>query len=265
MFLGGRYVIMGGFYAFLNQGFRQQAAYKVEGWLGIGSSLIWFVLYAGIWTALLQGDPAALKVQMAYVIATRFLSELHFLPTWEVSMKFRQGDVGLELIKPLALPVRILGEFFGRSCFRLLRSLPIFVLIWVVFGLKAPSVLTVGIFVLSSLLGFVITATMQLALTMIALWTVQFDEAEQLFGIASSLFSGAFIPLHYLPAAVGAVAVFLPFAGIYYVPSAILAGTLTGGAMLQSLGLQVLWALVGTAVLSAMWMAGSRKLVMQGG
>lgn len=256
---------MNGFFAFLSQGFRQQAAYKVEGWLGMASSLMYFVLFAGVWAALLRGDPAALKVQMTYVIASRFLAELHFLPTWEVSMKFRQGDVGLELIKPLALPVRILGEFFGRSCFRLLRSLPVFAVIWVAYGLKAPSLATLGLFALSSLVAWVITATMQLTLTMIALWTVQFDEAEQLFGIGISLFSGHFIPLHYLPGAVGAVAAVLPFAGIYYVPSAILSGTLRGAALMQALGLQVVWAAVGVGILSGLWMAGSRKLVMQGG
>ncbi|MFZ5825894.1 MAG: ABC transporter permease [Bacillota bacterium] len=256
---------MRAFYAFMTQGFRQQAAYKVEGWLGIASSLIWFVLYAGIWTALLRDDPEALQRQMGYVIAARFLSELNFLPTWEVSMKFRMGDVGLELIKPVALPLRILADFLGRSFFRLLRSLPIYVLIWALFGLPLPSAGMLLLFVVSGLLGWVITSTFQLALTLIALWTVQFDEAEQLWGIASSLFSGVFIPLYYLPAWVASVATFLPFAGIYFVPSAIMAGTLSGAQLWQALGLQLFWAVFGCGVLYTMWYAGQRKLTMQGG
>ncbi len=262
---GGPEEQMRAFFAFVAQGFRQQAAYKVEGWMGLISSLIWFVLYAGIWTALLKNDPAALRQQMQYLIATRFLAELHFLPTWEVSYKFRQGDVGLELIKPVALPLRILGDFLGRSFFRLLRSLPVFALIWALFRLEPPPVAGVALFVFAGLVGWVITATMQLALTLIALWTIQFDEAQGLFSIASSVFSGVFIPLHYLPAGVAAVARYLPFAGIYYVPSAILSGSLAGAALAQALALQAAWALVGVGVLYAMWMAGSRKLVMQGG
>jgi ABC-2 type transport system permease protein len=252
-------------YAFVVQGFRQQGAYKAEGWLGVLSSLIFFLLYAGIWTALLSGDAEALQRQMTYVIATRFLSELHFLPTWEVSGKFRQGDVGLELIKPVSLPVRVLGDFLGRSVFRLLRSAPIYVLIWVAFGIPAPSPGRLALFVVSGLVGWVIIATIQLSLTLIALWTVQFDEAEQLFGIANSLLSGAFIPLYYLPAWVGAIAVWLPFAGIYFVPSAILSNTLGGAELVQALVLQLVWALGGVLLLSGMWRAGSTKLVMQGG
>jgi ABC-2 type transport system permease protein len=256
---------MHAFWAFLSQGFRQQAAYKVEGWMGMISSLIWLVLYASIWTALLRGDPAALKQQMGYIIASRFLAELNFLPTWEVTAKFRLGDVGLELIKPVALPVRVLADFLGRSAFRLLRALPIFVVVWIAFHLKAPTLSGLLLFVVTGLIGWVINASLSIALSLVALWTVQFDEAEQLFGVATSLFSGAFIPLYYLPGWIGQFAKFLPFAGIYFVPSAILSGGLVGGALWQALGLQVFWAVVSVGVISAMWSAGSRKLVMQGG
>ena len=256
---------MGAFVAFVSQGFRQQAAYKAEGWLGIASSLIWFVLYAGIWTALLRDDPAALERQMTYIIATRFLSELNFLPTWEISQKFRMGDVGLELIKPVSLPIRVLADFLGRSFFRLLRGTPVFLLIWLLFGLPAPSLPQVALFMASGLLGWVIMATIQVALTLIALWTVQFNEAEQLWGIASSLFSGEFIPLYYLPSWAAGVATYLPFAGTFFVPSAILAGTLSGAALWQALGLQIAWALAGCSLLFGMWYAGQRKLTMQGG
>lgn len=256
---------MRAFYAFMLQGFRQQAAYKIEGWMGMASSLIWFVLYAGIWTALLRGDAEALQRQMIYVIAARFLAELNFLPTWELAYKFRQGDVGLELIKPVALPVRILADFLGRSCFRLLRALPVFTLIWWSMDLPAPSPLTLLVFVVTGLTGWVILASMKMALNLVALWTVQFNEAEELFDLASSLLAGAFIPLYYLPGWVAAIAKYLPFAGIYFVPSATLAGNLAGADLAQAMVLQVFWALVGVGVLAAMWNAGSRKLVMQGG
>ena len=256
---------MRAFYAFMMQGFRQQAAYKVEGWMGLASSLIFFVLYAGIWTALLRGDPEALQRMMIYVIAARFLAELNFLPTWEVAVKFRQGDVGLELIKPVALPVRILADFLGRSCFRLLRSLPVFALIWWAMDLPVPNPLTLLIFAISGVIGWVILASMKMALNLVALWTVQFNEAEELFDLASSLLAGAFIPLYYLPGWVAGIAKYLPFAGIYFVPSAMMAGNLAGVDLLQALVLQVIWALVGVSILAAMWNAGSRKLVMQGG
>lgn len=252
-------------YAFIVQGFRQQSAYRVEGWIGIGTSLIFVALYTGLWTALLSGDPAALQLQMAYVIAARFLSELHFLPTWEVAEKFRQGDVGLELIKPLALPLRILGDFFGRSLFRILRSTIPYLLLWVLFRLPAPEPAALLLAILSGLVGWIILSTMVLSLSLIALWTVQFNEAEQFYYILLQVLSGSFIPLYYLPDVVARIARYLPFAGIYFVPSAIVAGTLTGPSLGEALVLQLFWALVGVYGLTAMWRAGSHKLVMQGG
>jgi len=256
---------MGVFAAFVAQGFRQQAAYKVEGWMGIASGLIWFVLFAGLWTALLRDDPVALERQMRYVVATRLLADLSLLPTWEIAEKFRMGDVGLELIKPVPLPVRIMGDFLGRSLFRALRTLPVYVLIWLALGLAAPGAADVLLFLGSALLGWAISASFQVSLTLIALWTTQFNEAENLWELLSSLFSGEFIPLYYLPAWIGALAAYLPFAGTFFVPSAILAGTLTGPELWRAIGLQVLWALAGCGILAGMWHAGQRKLTMQGG
>ncbi len=256
---------MGAFAAFVAQGFRQQAAYKVEGWLGIVSGLIWFVLFAGIWTALLGNDPVALERQMRYIVAIRILSELGHLPTWEVAEKFRMGDVALELIKPVPLPVRVMGDFLGRSLFRTLRSLPVYVVIWLAFRLTVPDPAALLLFVVSGLLGWVIEASFLLSLTLIALWTIQFNEAENLWFLASSLFSGEFIPLYYLPGWAAALATYLPWAGTYFVPSAILAGTLAGPALWQALALQAAWALAGCGLLAAMWHAGQRKLTVQGG
>jgi ABC-2 type transport system permease protein len=252
-------------YAFVAQGMRQQMAYKVEGWIGIGSTVIWLTLYVGIWGALLKGDPVALQAQLAYVIAMRALSELNMVPTWELNDKFRQGDVALELIKPVSLPVRLVSGYFGASLIRVLRALPVFVLGWLFLGLAAPAPDRVGLFLISALFSHLIASTGPIALAMIALWTVQFDEADNLWSIAVVLFSGQLVPLHYLPDWVARFAQWLPFSGIFYTPSAILSGTLQGGALWQALAIQAGWAVALSAVLGLVWRAGGRRLTVQGG
>lgn len=252
-------------YAFIAQGMRQQMAYKVEGFIGMGSTVIWLTLFVGIWSALLSGDPAALQAQLIYVIGMRTLSELNLVPTWELSEKFRQGDVALELIKPVSLPVRTMAGYFGASLFRTIRSLPIFVLGWILLGLPAPAWDRTLLFAFSAIFSHLITASGLIALSLIALWTVQFDEADNLWSTLVVLFSGQLVPLHYLPDWAANLARFLPFSGIYYTPSAILSGTLQGGALVQALALQVGWAVVLCSVLGLMWWAGGRKLTVQGG
>lgn len=256
---------MQAFYAFVVQGFRQQSAYRADAWLGMASSLIWFMLYVGIWRAVLRGDSDALNRQMAYVIISRGLSELHFVPVWEVANRFRQGDVGLDLLKPLALPIRFVADFFGRSLFRLLRAVPAFALIWWAFGLDLPGTDQALLLPITALLGYVITVSLNLAISLIALWTVQFNQAQTIYWTIANLLSGAFIPLHFLPDGVRSVAAYLPFAGVYYVPSAAFSGSLTGAALAQALTLQATWAAASVLILYAVWTAGSRRLVMQGG
>lgn len=240
-------------------------AYKVEGFIGMSSTVIWLTLYVGIWTALLSGDPVALQAQMIYVLGMQALRELNLVPTWELSEKFRQGDVALELIKPVSLPVRTMAGYFGASLFRFLRALPIFVLGWLLLQLPFPSLDRLLLFALSAVFSHLIMSSGGVALAMIALWTVQFDQADDLWATMVVLFSGQLIPLHYLPDWAAALARLLPFSGIYYTPSAILSGTLQGGALLEALALQAGWAFLLCAGLGLMWRAGGRKLTIQGG
>lgn len=256
---------MRAFFAFVTQGFRQQGAYKIEAWFGLLSSLIWFLLYLGIWRTILQGDPEAMTRQMAYVIASRFLVEAFFIPTWEVGALFRMGDVGLELIKPVPLPWRLLGDFLGRDLYRALRILPVYLVAWSLLGLKLPSLPMLLLFLFSAALSWVIDATLVLSLSFVALWTVQFDNAETIYNTLSALLSGSLLPLYYMPDWVAAVAAYLPFASTIFVPSAMLAGTLSGPALVQALVIQMVWAAAGLGLLAAMWWAGGRKLVAQGG
>lgn len=256
---------MRGLYAFVAQGMRQQMAYKVEGFIGMASTVIWFVLYLGIWSALLHNDPGALQAQFVYIIGMRLLSELNFIPAWELQDKFRQGDVALELIKPIPLPLRTMAGYFGRALFGAIRALPVYVVGWIVLKLPAPTWDRLGLFLISALFAHLITTGGLMCLSFISLWTTQFDEADSIWSLLVSLFSGMLVPLHYLPAGVAAVARVLPFSGIYYTPSAILSGTLQGGALWQAMGWQIGWAVVLCSGVGLIWRAGSRKLTVQGG
>lgn len=252
-------------YAFVAQGMRQQMAYKVEGFIGIGSTVIWLTLLVGIWSALLSGDAAALQAQLIYVLGMRALSELNLVPTWELAEKFRQGDVALELIKPVPLPIRIVAGNFGSALFKLIRALPVFIIGWMLLRLPAPPIDRLGLYIFSAIFSHLITSCGLVALSLIALWTVQFDQADDFWATLVMLFGGQLVPLHYLPEWAANLAKWLPFAGIYYTPAAILSGTLQGGALWQALALQIGWALALCTILGLMWRAGGRKLTIQGG
>jgi ABC-2 type transport system permease protein len=252
-------------YAFIAQGMRQQMAYKVEGLIGLGSVAIWLTIFVGIWSALLRDDPAALRAQLLYVLGMQLISELNLIPTWELAEKFRQGDVGLELIKPVPLPARTMAGFFGRALFRALRAVPVFLAAWLLLRLPFPGLDRLVLYLCSAILSHLITSGGLFSIALIALWTVQFGEAENIWGILLTLFSGWLVPLHYLPDWAATVARLLPFSGIYYTPAAILSGTLQGGALWQALLLQCFWAVALCSLVALIWRAGSQKLTIQGG
>lgn len=253
-------------YAFVRQGFRHMAAYRVEAGMNMVGTFAMLGLYMAIWTAVLHGNPAERARMLEYAFITNILSQWHFLPMWEIEMRFRQGDVALELVKPVALPVRFLADFFGRVLFRMLIALPTYAILAPLLGvLHWPGWPTFSLFVLSALLGWIMNAALRWCMAAIALWTVQFNEGEQLFQVLMSLFSGAFLPLWYMPGVVAAAAEYLPFPGVFYVPTAIFTGGLAGPAALKALGIQAAWAAAGCALVALQWRAGARKLSVMGG
>ncbi len=254
-------------YAFVRQGFRQMTAYRIETLLNLIGNLTILGLNMAIWSAVLRDDPATRTHMLEYVFVNQLLAQWHFLPLWEVDDRFRQGDVALEMVKPVHMPVRFLGDFFGRVLYRLLLfALPAYALLAPLLGvLHWPGWSTFGLFVLSAVLGWITNATLRFSLSSVALWTVQFSEGEMLYSVLMQTLSGAFLPLWYLPEAVAAVAEWLPFPGIYFVPSALYTGALTGPAAVRALAIQAAWALIGVVGLAAIWRAGARKLSVMGG
>lgn len=252
--------------AFVRQGFRHMTAYRVEALMSLVGNFTMLGLYMAIWSAVLGEDPAARGRMLEYTFVSQFLVQWHFLPMWEVEVRFRQGDVALELVKPVPMPVRFLADFFGRVLFRLLMAFPAYGLLAPLLGvLHWPGWGTLGLFVLSAVLGWIVNATLRFCVEAVALWTTQFDQAEHILQVLMGLFSGTFLPLWYLPRAVAQVVAYLPFPGVFYVPAAIYTGGLTGGAARAALAVQAAWAAAGILLLAAIWRAGTRKLSVMGG
>ncbi len=80
-----------------------------------------------------------------------------------------------------------------------------------------------------------------------------------------TLFSGGLIPVDLLPPTLRTLAEFLPFRGIYYIPSSIFAGTLSGPIGWKDLGTQCAWLMGLTLLTRVVWAAGVKTYDGRGG
>lgn len=80
-----------------------------------------------------------------------------------------------------------------------------------------------------------------------------------------TLFSGGLIPVDLLTPPLRILSEFLPFRGIYYIPSGIFAGTVSGSLAWQLLGTQFAWLLGMTLLARVAWAVGVRTYDGRGG
>lgn len=253
------------FVAFIRQGMRVMLAYKWESYMGLVGSFAFVVLFSALWSALLKDDPEARTRMLTYVFIGQIINQWTFLPTWELSERFRMGDVALELAKPIAMPVRVLGDFLGRDLIRVARALPAFLLVAPVAGIRLPDWKHFGLFLISFVLAWIIAAGLEVGMTMISLWTTYFDQAQQIMEFLMALFSGFFVPLWFMPPVVAKVAMYSPFPGAFFTPAGIFSGGLRGSEALAALAVQAVWAVLSLGILTLIWRRGVRKLTVLGG
>jgi ABC-2 type transport system permease protein len=83
--------------------------------------------------------------------------------------------------------------------------------------------------------------------------------------VASTFFSGMMIPIAFFPGWLGTLAWSLPFAAMVQAPVEVFLEHARGLELAGLLGLQAAWALVLLLAGRAVFAAGTRKLVIQGG
>jgi ABC-2 type transport system permease protein len=98
-----------------------------------------------------------------------------------------------------------------------------------------------------------------------AFWLLDYRGVGVLAMVATTFFSGMIIPIAFFPGWLETLAWALPFAAMVQAPIEVFLGHARGLELLGLLGLQAFWAVVLLAAGRAVFGAGTRKLVVQGG
>ena len=259
---------------FTVKAFQRTLTYRFELWMELFINVLFMLVYVYLWKALYADRTSVegydLNRILTYIVVSQTL--LTFTFTLRVARiieeKVRTGEVVTDLMKPIDFQLMTLATAVGTSSHTaLFNMLPKFLLFYGAFGLSVPpSFLTIFLFIISVVLGYVILFSIEFIIGIFAFWLVEIRGIYFLviWGL-SMLFSGYFLPLEFYPAFLAKVASVLPFRAIIYFPAAIYTGRLIGAGLVPALLIQLTWvaALVGIGRLA--YRAAFRKLVIQGG
>ena len=263
---------MSAYLAILSAQCRTWLQYRAAALAGAGTQIFWGFIRVMIFEAFYRSATAPQPLSVEQVVTYIWLSQamLGLLP-WNTDSQIRELIRSGNVVYELARPVDLYFFWYARSVARraaptLLRSIPIFVLAGLFFGLQGPAswqhllawaIATCG----TVLLAGAITALLSISL----LWTLAGDGINYVAAAVVSLGSGLIVPLPLFPDWLRGVVEWLPFAGLADAPYRLYMGDIAVSQLPAVLAHQLAW--TAALVLLGRLLLGRfvRRLVVQGG
>jgi ABC-2 type transport system permease protein len=120
-------------------------------------------------------------------------------------------------------------------------------------------------FLVSVVLAVCVSFAFRYLYNVSAFWLLDYRGTQRIAVAVCAFFSGFIIPVAFFPAAVRTVANATPFPAMLQRTVDIFVGKAEGVEIVVSLAVQLGWALALSAAAYAMFAAGTRRLVVQGG
>lgn len=221
-----------------------------------------------------NSSSAEMDMQQAVSFVWLIQVVAHLLPTMspdsEVWQKIRNGDVGIELCRPLDLYF----HWFARAAASritpfLIQILPITVIAMLLpepFRLAPPASIQGFLAALLALACAFLLSCATLGLTYSLLMNVGWGEGPaHILGAVVMLLAGAELPLQLWPTWAQTFLYWQPFAGLIDIPLRLYVGSMEPGLVWQAVGMQLGWTVI-FIIIGRAWMAKFlKRLVIQGG
>ncbi len=255
--------------------FRRYATYRAATAAGVFTNSVFGFIMAFTYIALWQARPQLGGYDVQQAVTYVWLGQSLLAPNAlfgggfqdEFIARIRNGDIAIDLYRPVDLEAWWLASDLGRASFQLLgRGIVPTLVGALAFDLAVPtSPVTWLMFLVAMFLGVVVSFGLRYLVCMSAFWLLDSSGLQQLAGIFGMFFSGMVLPLTLFPGWLGDLALVLPWSACLQVPADVFLGKHQGLELVSALGFQAVWAvllLVAGRVLSSV---ATRKVVVQGG
>ncbi|MEV7272746.1 ABC transporter permease [Streptomyces bacillaris] len=251
--------------------FRAALTYRTAYLSSFVMMLLQIWLLTVVWKALYDGraevDGLGLTTMTAYATLTTLQYQL--VSPWRsspIDQRVREGKVAVDLLRPVAFPGQMLAGQLGWASAAvpvLLVALPFALLIG---AGQAPASTAAGLAYPVALIGaLLVNQLLGLLLGLVSFWTLEVSGALMAYRFVAQFFSGALVPLWFMPGPVRAAAEWLPFQATAYTPAAVYLGQVEGPSIVAALGVQLAWIAALGALSAFVWSRARRRVMSQGG
>jgi len=255
--------------------FVKTMSYRLRYVTGILSYLVYVSANAFIWRAVFADAASAGALggfdaaAMTTYVAVGWIARSFYFNNVdrEVAEDVVQGRIAMALLRPFSYQAGHVAQALGESVFRgLFFSAPIALMVTALFPVSPPASVAAGaLFVLSSLLGFLVLAALNFVVGVFAIHMQSILGVIRAKQFVLDVFSGLLIPIPLFPPALRAVAEALPFRQVSFVPVSLYLGQLDGAAAASALAGQAAWAIGLLALGALLFRLSTARVAVQGG
>ena len=250
---------------------KARLAYNMWVWADFFVTFASMFIFVYFWRAVYEGTSIlgglSLSQTVNYILLARLLAPLLESRTiFFFGFMIRQGQIAVELTRPLDLQARIMVESFTELFVFLVQRLPLFLIAWLIFGMRLPTDPALWLaFFISLVLGQIVLFLFDWMFACLAFYVTETWGLSVVRVAAGSFFSGAIVPLVMMPAWLQKLAAVMPFAQALSVPVSFLSGITTFGDAPRIWLIQIFWLLVLLVLSRLVFNVAVRKVTVQGG
>lgn len=257
---------------FARIGFLNMLAYRARYYVGILTYLFNVAVYYFIWRAVFLHSATvvglSLEEMITYVAVGWAIRSFYFNDIdRDLAAQVQEGRLAMNLIRPVNFQTVMIADAAGQSAFRaVLFTVPIAVVLGLVFPLRPPASLLAGLlFLLSAVLSFFLVAAINFLVGLIAIRTKSILGILRAKYLVLELLSGLLIPTTLFPQPFRSLLFASPFPHINFTPAALYLGKAAGGDAVRLLGLQIAWTLLLLVLGQVAWSRSRQRITIQGG
>ncbi len=262
----------------------ERLAYRGDFILGTAMRFLPIVTQVFLWTAVFaatsRADIAGYSRNdiVAYYLLTMVTRAFSSMPglAGGISRGIRDGSVKKYLVQPVDYVSFLLAARIAHKLvYYAVAILPFAVVFWICrsYFPPPPDLPTMGAFLLSLLLSFLLGFFMEATLGMLGFWVLETSSIVFAYMLVQYLLSGHMFPLDMLAAIPTGVAGtsladivrWLPFEYTAYFPAAVWLGKVRGADLAGSLLIEAAWVVIMAVACRLAWWRGTRRYAAYGG
>ena len=262
---------------FVRLAFLKFLAYRLRYYTGVVSYTIFVAGNAYLYQALFASRPEAADAEIAGLTLAEMIT--YIAVAWigrsftfnnidrNLAMQVQQGEIAMQLIKPLHPQTVMLCEAVGEAAFRLLLfTLPIMVVVVPLYGIEGPPRPELYAWtLLSFLLALLLGSALNFLVGCLAFDLKNINGVIRAKHISLDFLSGVLVPFTFFPGWFQTVVGYLPFQGLSYVPVTIYLGKRTPDEVALAVFVQALWVVALMLAGRLYWRHAMRRVTVQGG